>query len=147
LARKEKIDFCHFLICGGPGETMTTLEGSFQNSLRIPGGVIVAVVGMRIYPGTPLADRARREGSLAADVDLLAPAYYLAPGLTQEAVCGQLQEFARRSPNWVVGDPPPNFASLVTRLRKRGVVGPLWGYFAMLLKWTSTSRPHLDVAT
>lgn len=147
LARTEKIDFCHFLICGGPGETMTTLEGTFRNSLRMTGGVIIAVVGMRIYPGTPLADRARREGSLATNSDLLAPAYYLAPGLTEQEVFDQLREFARRSPKWIVGDPPPNFAGLVTRLRKRGVLGPLWGYFSMLLKWTPTSRPRLDVAT
>ena len=67
----------------------------------------MAVVGMRIYPGTDLFERAVAEGRIARDADLLAPTYYLAPGLTAEAVFAQLEEFARRSPNWIVGDPAP----------------------------------------
>jgi hypothetical protein len=31
-----------------------------------------------------------------------------------------------------VGDPVPAYSRLVERLRRRGVVGPLWSYFAML---------------
>ena len=72
------------------------------------------------------------EARLPRDADLLAPTYYLAPGLTAEFIFGQLQEFARRAPNWIVGDPDPAYTSLVERLRRRGVVGPLWSYFAMM---------------
>ena len=92
----------------------------------------MAVVGMRIYPGTQLFERAVAEGQISATADLLQPAYYLAPGLTEAAVFAQLQEFARLSPNWIVGDPSPEYQNLVKRLRQRGVVGPLWGYFALL---------------
>ena len=84
---------------------------------------------MRIYPGTRLFERAVGEGQISRDTDLLPPTYYLAPGLTAEAVFAQLQEFARVSPNWIVGDPAPGYTSLVERLRQRGVVGPLWSYF------------------
>ena len=105
LAHREKVDFCHFLICGGPGETSGTLQTGFEQSLRLKGTVIMAVVGMRIYPGTQLFERAVAEGRIHRDADLLSPAYYLAPGLTAEAVFEQLQEFARLSPNWIVGDP------------------------------------------
>lgn len=132
LAREAEIEHCHFLICGGPGETMDTLETSFAHSQLLSGAIIMAVVGMRIYPGTTLAERAVREERIAADADLLSPAYYLAPGLTETGVFERLREFARHSPNWIVGDPTPEFASLVARLRCRGVVGPLWSYFAML---------------
>jgi radical SAM superfamily enzyme YgiQ (UPF0313 family) len=132
LARRENIDCCHFLICGGPGETQETLAQGFANSRRLKGSVILAVVGARIYPGTRLFARAVSEGQLKPDVDLLAPRYYLAPGLTEAAVFAQLQEFARLSPNWIVGDPAPGYASLVERLRRRGLVGPLWSYFAIL---------------
>src|ERR1017187_1956342 len=89
-------------------------------------------MGARIYPGTHLFAHAVSEGQIKPDVDLLAPRYYLAPDLNQEAVFAQLQEFARLSPNWIVGDPAPGYASLVARLRQRGVVGPLWSYFAIL---------------
>ncbi len=132
LARRENVEACHFLICGGPGETQATLEQSFRNSRRLNGTVIMAVVGMRIYPGTHLFERAVAEGRIGRDADLLQPAYYLAPGLDETVVFAQLQEFARLSPNWIVGDPSPAYRNLVGRLRQRGVVGPLWSYFALL---------------
>jgi radical SAM superfamily enzyme YgiQ (UPF0313 family) len=130
LARRQKIEYCHFLICGGPGETRATLQAGFENSTRLRGAVIMAVVGMRIYPGTQLFERALAEGGITRDTNLLKPAYYLAPGLTEEAVFAQLQEFARRSPNWIAGDPVPGYLNLIQRLRQRGVTGPLWSYFS-----------------
>ncbi len=132
LARLEKIDFCHFLIAGGPGETYATLARGFENSQRLTGAVIMAVVGMRIYPGTDLFEQAVAEGQVQSDANLLSPAYYLAPGLTTEGIFEKLQEFARRSPNWIVGDPDPTYQKFVNRLRQRGVAGPLWSYFSLL---------------
>lgn len=132
LARQQHIDFCHFLICGGPGETMETLQTTYANSLKLDGAVIMAVVGMRIYPDTALYERARREGRITLDTDLLTPAYYLAPGLSEEQVFDALQEFSRRSTNWILGDPTPGYTRLVERLRSRGVAGPLWSYFSMV---------------
>lgn len=132
LARLEGVDYCHYLICGGPGETLDTLDTGFQNSLRLNGAINLAVVGMRIYPGTPLWQRALAEGRVTPEADLLAPTYYLAPGLTSEAVFERLHHFAKRAPCWIVGDPSPAYVSLTNRLRKRGVVGPLWSYFALI---------------
>jgi radical SAM superfamily enzyme YgiQ (UPF0313 family) len=132
LARQEGVDSCHFLIAGGPGETKETLRQGFHNSERLQGAVAMAVVGMRIYPGTSLFERAVREGCISRDADLLAPAYYVTPGLTAEDVFAELQGFARVSPRWIVGDPQPAYTTLVQRLRSRGVLGPLWSYFAML---------------
>lgn len=145
LAHQAQVDFCHFLIAGGPAETMLTLEESFENSKRLPGAVIMAVVGMRIYPGTQLFQRAVAEKSLSPDADLLSPAYYLAPGLTTEAVFAKLQDFARRSPNWIPGDPDPGYQRLVSRLRQRGIAGPLWSYFATLQHlWPQGLQPSLN---
>ena len=92
----------------------------------------MAVVGMRIYPGTALSHLALRERRITAQTDLLNPVYYLAPGLNAEDVFGRLAEFARVSPNWIVGSATPAYARLVERLRARGVLGPLWSYFALL---------------
>jgi radical SAM superfamily enzyme YgiQ (UPF0313 family) len=131
LVQRAGLDYCHFLICGGPGESPQTLRTSFENSRRLAGAVIMAIVGMRIYPGTTLARRALREGVASAQSDLLTPVYYVAPGLTAEEIFRQLQAFKRSSPNWIVGDPEPGYARLVQRLRGRGVVGPLWSYLAL----------------
>ena len=132
LARRENVGFCHFLIAGGPGETSETLAQGFANSEQLPEAVILAVTGMRIYPGTALFERAVAEGRIGRDQNLLAPTYYLSPGLTADGVFAQLQEFARQSANWIVGDPDPGYRRLVERLRQRGAVGPLWSYFSML---------------
>jgi hypothetical protein len=55
----------------------------------------------------------------------------VSPYLTADAIFAQLQEFSRHSPNWIPGDPGPAYLSLIERLRKRGTVGPLWGFFSM----------------
>ncbi|MGA3163284.1 MAG: lipid biosynthesis B12-binding/radical SAM protein [Verrucomicrobiota bacterium] len=132
LARQRHVDFCHYLICGGPGETTETLQTSFENSQRLTGAVIMAVVGMRVYPGTALCERALREGRMMADTDLLTPTYYIAPVLTVEEVFARLQQFSARSSNWIIGDPTPAYTRLAEQLRSRGVVGPLWSYFSMI---------------
>jgi radical SAM superfamily enzyme YgiQ (UPF0313 family) len=132
LAAREKVAYCHFLISGGPGETVHTLRKGFENSLRLPGPVIMAVAGMRIYPGTDLFERAVTEGRVARNANLLEPVYYLAPGLTEETVFAELKHFARQSPAWIVGDPVPGYLELMERLRKKGVVGPLWSYFPIV---------------
>jgi len=132
LARQQSIDQCHFLICGGPGETMETLEVGFQNSRRLNGAVFMACVGMRIYPGTALFQRMLGEGRVTSNTDLLTPVYYVAPGLASEQIFSRLEHFAKLSPNWIVGDPTPGYTRLVERLRARGVSGPLWSYFSMV---------------
>jgi radical SAM superfamily enzyme YgiQ (UPF0313 family) len=132
LAQRERVNYCHYLIAGGPGETPETLRRSYEASQRLRGAIILAVIGMRIYPATPLFERAVAEGRLKREADLLTPVYYLAPGLTSEGVFNQLRAFGGRSPNWIVGDPSPAYAGWVERLRQRGVVGPLWSYFAVL---------------
>ena len=70
-----------FLLLGGPGETRETVEESlaFARSLRLDG--LKATVGLRIYPGTALADRAAEEGLISKEDDLLHPRFYLAPDL------------------------------------------------------------------
>ncbi|HQR45659.1 MAG TPA: radical SAM protein [Thermoanaerobaculia bacterium] len=70
-----------FLLLGGPGETPETVEESlaFARSLGLES--LKVTLGIRIYPGTPLAARAVTDGLVAPDDDLLAPRFYLAPAL------------------------------------------------------------------
>lgn len=135
LARTHNLDYCHFLIAGGPAETDQTLTESFENSRKLRGAVFMAVVGMRIYPGTALHRRAVDEGQLAPGTNLLSPRYYVSPHLSEAGVFRRLEEFARISPNWIVGDPVPGYAGLVERLRKRGVAGPMWSYLSIIQRF------------
>ncbi|MCL4178202.1 MAG: cobalamin-dependent protein, partial [Verrucomicrobia bacterium] len=61
LAQAVGIEYAHYLICGGPGETYATLERSFERSRTLGGATFMARVGMRVYPGTPLHARMLRE--------------------------------------------------------------------------------------
>ncbi len=135
LARAAGVHYAHFLICGGPGETRETLQVTFENSQRLRGAVIFALAGMRVYPGTPLLARAQRDGIVSTDEDLLCPVYYISPALPEEELLRLLAEFKRQAPNWIIGTLPPFFAQLAERLRRRGVVGPLWEYYELLQRF------------
>lgn len=132
LAREAGVDYCHFLICGGPGETEATLETTFRHSQQLRDAVIMARAGMRVYPGTPLFARFQQERGMPSAGALLEPYYYFAPSLSAAGVLECLRGFARRAPHWIVDDPPSGYVRMAERLRAKGVVGPLWSYFAML---------------
>jgi radical SAM superfamily enzyme YgiQ (UPF0313 family) len=70
-----------FLLLGAPGETKESVEESlaFAESLRLD--ALRTTVGIRLYPGTPLARRAVEEGVIRPDEDLLFPRFYMAPGM------------------------------------------------------------------
>jgi len=70
-----------FLLLGGPGETRESVEQSLDFATSLSLDALRVTVGIRIYPGTPLARRAVAEGVVAAADDLLWPRFYLAPGL------------------------------------------------------------------
>jgi len=142
LAHQEKLDYCHFLIAGGPGETRETLRQGFERSKQLSGAVMMAVVGARIYPGTTLHHRALAEGVIVPETNLLTPTYYVSPQLTTEEIFTDLLQQAARAPNWITGEPSPTFSSLVSRLRQRGVVGPLWSYLSMIQRvWPQQTAP------
>jgi radical SAM superfamily enzyme YgiQ (UPF0313 family) len=70
-----------FLLLGGPGETRETVEESLAFAESLPLDALEITVGIRIYPGTPLARQAVEEGMISAEDDLLRPRFYLARGL------------------------------------------------------------------
>jgi radical SAM superfamily enzyme YgiQ (UPF0313 family) len=70
-----------FLLLGGPGETQETVEDSLAFAASLHLDLLKVTAGIRIYPGTPLARVAIREGVIATEDDLLFPRFYLTPGL------------------------------------------------------------------
>jgi radical SAM superfamily enzyme YgiQ (UPF0313 family) len=70
-----------FLLLGGPGETLESVEESlaFADTLKLE--ALKISIGVRVYPNTQLAEQARKEGVIGNDDDLLYPRFYLAPGL------------------------------------------------------------------
>jgi radical SAM superfamily enzyme YgiQ (UPF0313 family) len=72
-----------FLLLGGPEETRESVIESldFVESLSLD--MLKITVGIRIYPGTPLAELAVRQGVVSPTDDLLHPRFYMAPGLEE----------------------------------------------------------------
>ena len=117
------IFYAHFLILGGYGETPETLAEGFERAKRIEHSVFFPYLGMRIYPGTELCRIAVAKGVIQSEEELLAPTYYVEPGIELD----QIKEMAAKSAGkWIFSDQEPS--PIMEKLRQRGVKGPLWEY-------------------
>jgi len=136
LAHDLKMNYSHFLILGGPGETAETLEETITRAGTLGGAYYFATIGMRIYPGTPLWREIAPEtkGETAADY-LVEPRFYLSPGFTVDTLYKRLDAVRSKSNNWIIDDPPPDFLVTVEKLRRRGVRGPMWEYVELLQRF------------
>ncbi len=91
LCRQHGIAVMIDLLLGGPGETPETVAETIQFVDRIAPDCVGAGLGVRIYPNTPVAEMAVREGWLTrADgirrrydgpLDLLEPTFFISPAL------------------------------------------------------------------
>jgi radical SAM superfamily enzyme YgiQ (UPF0313 family) len=70
-----------FLLLGGPCETKDSVKESiaFADSLNLE--MLSVTAGIRIYPQTPLAKLAVKEGMIEPEDDLLQPRFYMRPEL------------------------------------------------------------------
>lgn len=72
-----------FLLLGGPGETLQTVEQSLEFVDGLDLDALKLTVGLRIYPHSPLAATAVEDGVIQPTDDLLQPRFYLADDLRQ----------------------------------------------------------------
>lgn len=123
LCNKLEIDFAHFLILGGYGETEETLKETFENSKRINRTVFFPFIGMRIYPGTKLHEIAIKEKTVSKDDNLLEPKYYISDKID----ISTLKEKANRTgKKWVF--PDEDMSKVMNKMRLKNKKGPLWEY-------------------
>lgn len=121
----------HYFIFGGPGETADTMEETLAVIDRLH-GVCVAMVGVRIYPGTSLHSRSIEDGVVQEGSDLLEPAFYISPAVDAGSVLARLTEFAEGHPRFFIAGREINQNQVVIdRLRSRGRTGPLWEFYAL----------------
>jgi radical SAM superfamily enzyme YgiQ (UPF0313 family) len=128
LAKRHEIWQAHYLILGGPGESEATLRQSFENSRRLPRGIIFPFTGMRLYPNTPLYERAILEGVISPGAELLKPFFYRTPALSRETIDGLMQEFSGASKMWFIPKSDSTPQTLMAQMYRRGFRGPLWEY-------------------
>lgn len=128
--REAGLDVCQSLIFGGPGETEATAAETIRVMDELQPTAVVAMVGVRVYPGTPLAARAAGEGRMPPGGSLLAPWFYVAEGLDPGALLAQVSAAAGPRRNWFLPGVKDWSGALGPRLlRAFHKDGPLWRSF------------------
>lgn len=118
-----EIDYAHFLILGGYGETEKTLAETFENSKKIGKTIFFPFIGMRIYPGTLLHRIAIAEDIVKEDDPLLTPEYYVSKDIDISSLKEKAKQTGRQ---WIF--PDENLTDVMIKMRKKNKKGPLWEY-------------------
>jgi radical SAM superfamily enzyme YgiQ (UPF0313 family) len=126
LCRQAGVDFAHYILFGGPGETEATLLESFELMDQLEPTAVIAMTGIRIYPGTALHKKALKEQVITPETDLLEPVFYISP-LVRDDLCRIVTEEALKRKNWIVPGLEINVSdNMLEALRLFKVRGPLW---------------------
>lgn len=126
LCDSAGLDVAHYLILGGPGETKETLEETFVFMERLKPRAVIAMLGVRIYPETPLHALAIKDGGVASGASLLEPSFYISKEV-ESSLLPRVGEYAASQTNWVVpGLDIRSSVELTTTLRRLGKKGVLW---------------------
>lgn len=123
LCNRLDIDFAHFLILAGYGETDDTINETFENSKKINNTVFFPFIGMRIYPGTILQKYAVTEGLISESDDLLNPKYYISKNVNIDTLKSRAKLTSKR---WIF--PDEDLSKTMTKMRDKNKKGPLWEY-------------------
>jgi radical SAM superfamily enzyme YgiQ (UPF0313 family) len=126
LCHERGVDFAHYILFGGPGETVATIDETFATMDEVEPTAVIAMAGIRIFPGTPLYRQAVAEGIIGDEASLLEPAFYISP-LLKDSLAALVTERALSRRNWVVPGLEINMSdSMLEALRSFPVRGPLW---------------------
>jgi lipid biosynthesis B12-binding/radical SAM protein len=120
----ERLPCAHFVMFGGPGESMETVAEGLANLNALEHTVAFAFSGIRILPGTPLVQRAVRDGVLAPDASLRDPVYYLSPQVDVAAMNAMIETSFKGRRDRVF--PPAEGQKRLAVLQRFGYRGLLW---------------------
>ena len=126
LCHQRGVDFAHYILFGGPGESVATIDETFANMDEVDPTAVIAMTGIRIFPGTPLHERAIADGIIGENTSLLEPAFYISPPL-RHSLADLVTERALLRRNWVAPGLEINMSdAMLEALRSFPVRGPLW---------------------
>ncbi len=119
----------HFLLFGGPGETRATVEETLARSATLANSVFFPGMTIRIYPGTPLHQRALAEGVVTPEDTLFDPVFYCSPDVDPAWLKERMAQEGSLRSNFVMDDSSDEMAALVRRAHARGrIIGPMWEF-------------------
>jgi lipid biosynthesis B12-binding/radical SAM protein len=120
----EKLPCAHFVMFGGPGETMATVAEGLDNLRQLEHCVVFAFSGIRILPGTPIVTCAVRDGILKEGGDLREPVYYFSPEVDVEAMNAMITASFRGRRDRIF--PPTEGQKRLNIMHRFGYRGLLW---------------------
>jgi lipid biosynthesis B12-binding/radical SAM protein len=121
---KEKIPVAHYIIFGGPDETMNTVKEGLKNIQKLENCVVFAFCGIRIHPNTQIYARALREGVVDPEDSLLKPVYYFSPNVAPGAINEYIAADFRGRRDRIF--PPSEGLLRMATLNRFGYRGLLW---------------------
>jgi radical SAM superfamily enzyme YgiQ (UPF0313 family) len=134
LCHKVGLPSCHSLVFGGPGESKETLLETLALMDEVSPTAVIAMVGIRLFPGTKLADFASQEDLIIEDESMLKPTFYL-PESVRPFVLDILHEHVEENKNWILPGSNVNIdRRLQEKLRRFGLKGPLWEHMQVRRK-------------
>ena len=117
---------CQTVLFGAPGETRHSIRTTCEALRRMNPTAVVAMTGVRLYPGTPLTQTLLSQGRVNQDDIGLLPAFYIEPAVAS-FLPAYLQQQALQAGNWVLpGLAAPILPRSQRLLRGLGISGPLW---------------------
>ncbi|MEI8175847.1 MAG: lipid biosynthesis B12-binding/radical SAM protein [Candidatus Omnitrophota bacterium] len=129
LCKEAGIKCAHYIIFGAPGENRVTLKEQFRAIRVLEGDAVIAMIGIRIYPGTQLQKVSLREKIIKSGDDLLSPRFYLSPEISQRELLERVARFTRSAAQCIVpGLEIRSSEKMYSVLRAHYQEGPLWGY-------------------
>ena len=122
ICKKSGLKFCHFIFAGSPGDTDETINLTLARLEELEPDAAVIMAGIRIFPGTTLAEHARQDLGIA-DIGLT-PVFYHSRTLTDY---DKVAEAVSKKKNWIMPGYEINFhPRLQKKLREHGIKGSLW---------------------
>lgn len=145
---RHRIPCVWIFMLGGPGETRQTVQETllFAKTCVRPGDTAFFQTGIRIYPGTPLEQIARRDGVLTAKPDeMLTPIFYVSPQVSLDWLKAEVETAAHTHMNFIAVDAIglPLLQTVLRACYRLGVRPPLWRYTPQVrrvLKWLRLYR-------
>ena len=115
---EEEIPCVHYVMFGGPRETLDTVREGLDNMTSLKDCAVLAFSGIRIYPGAALHALSIEEGIVREEDPLLKPVFYFSPDVDAAHMNETLENAFR-------GLKRPYLSSLIVPGEARGHV-PLW---------------------
>jgi radical SAM superfamily enzyme YgiQ (UPF0313 family) len=140
LARKSRIHTAWFFLLGGPGETQETVEETVsfvEQHLNWPRSLTIFMTGLRVLPGTHLASSSVANGYLPADRNLIDPAFYFSPQISERWVLDRVNRAIARCPAIVHGAEETGSSAerlFYKALHYFGVAPPYWRFLPLFLR-------------